>query len=327
MSRGITQEDVWKACDALLLEGARPTIERVRQKIGRGSPNTVSPFLETWFKHLGGRIKDPGAFAAPPALPDPVQQAAQHFWETALAQTRLDFDERLREGMAAAVANVEAEKERAAIAEAAAFDASSKATHLQNQLADSQALLEQERLGHAATKAHYQEACARGDELKARILDLEASLAQVRETARRDVAAAVERSTAAERRALKEIDAERTARANADKRFEALERKLGAAVADAQAAHARQVEVTTQLRGEKARLSHDLAHAQDTIEASSSRLANLVAELAQAQRDAHAARAEAALAERLVTGLRPIPNAVKRPRASATSGKRERSTP
>lgn len=73
MPRGITQDDVWKACDALLLEGARPTIERVRQKIGSGSPNTVSPFLETWFKNLGGRIKDPGAFAAPPELPDPVR--------------------------------------------------------------------------------------------------------------------------------------------------------------------------------------------------------------------------------------------------------------
>ena len=43
MPRGIDQDDVWKAADALLIEGARPTIERIRQKIGRGSPNTVSP--------------------------------------------------------------------------------------------------------------------------------------------------------------------------------------------------------------------------------------------------------------------------------------------
>ncbi|WP_196360993.1 DNA-binding protein, partial [Achromobacter xylosoxidans] len=42
MATGITEQDVWRAADALLLEGARPTIERVRQKIGRGSPNTVS---------------------------------------------------------------------------------------------------------------------------------------------------------------------------------------------------------------------------------------------------------------------------------------------
>lgn len=99
MARGITENDVWKACDALLLAGERPTIERVRQHIGRGSPNTVSPFLDTWFRCLGGRIKDPGAFAAPPELPDPIHQAAKHFWEVALAQTRLDFDERLKLGL------------------------------------------------------------------------------------------------------------------------------------------------------------------------------------------------------------------------------------
>lgn len=327
MPRGITQEDVWKACDALLLEGARPTIERVRQKIGRGSPNTVSPFLETWFKHLGGRIKDPGAFAAPPALPDPVQQAAQHFWETALAQTRLDFDERLREGMAAAVANVEAEKERAAIAETAAFDASSKATHLQTQLADSQALLEQERLGHAATKAHLHEVRARGDELKARAQELEASLVHIRSTARQDVAAAVERGVAADRRAAMQIDAERTARAKADKRAEALERKLEAAHADAQVAQSRQAEEASRLCSEQVRMSQNLERAQDVIDASSSRLAALEIELAQAQRDAHAARAEAALVERLVATLRPAAASSKRLRASASSVKRAKTLP
>jgi transcriptional regulator with AAA-type ATPase domain len=40
----------------LLHEGPRPTIERVRQKIGRGSPNTVSPMLERWFASLGQRL-------------------------------------------------------------------------------------------------------------------------------------------------------------------------------------------------------------------------------------------------------------------------------
>lgn len=88
MATGITETDVWSAADALLLEGARPTIERVRQKIGRGSPNTVSPHLETWFRSLGARIKDPGAFSAAPEVPGPIAQAAAHFWEAALAAAR-----------------------------------------------------------------------------------------------------------------------------------------------------------------------------------------------------------------------------------------------
>jgi chromosome segregation ATPase len=90
MATGITESDVWAAADALLLEGARPTIERVRQKIGRGSPNTVSPHLETWFRSLGARIQDPRAFAGPPEVPDPIAQAAAHFWETALAGARAE---------------------------------------------------------------------------------------------------------------------------------------------------------------------------------------------------------------------------------------------
>ncbi|RBL83506.1 hypothetical protein DDE05_30125, partial [Streptomyces cavourensis] len=90
MATGITQSDVWAAADALLLEGARPTIERVRLKIGRGSPNTVSPHLESWFAGLGARIQDPGAFAAPAAIPDPIAQAATHFWEAALAAARAE---------------------------------------------------------------------------------------------------------------------------------------------------------------------------------------------------------------------------------------------
>ncbi len=68
---GIRETDVWEAADALLLEGARPTVERIRQKVGRGSPNTVGPYLDTWFKGLGARIRDPGAFAAAPAVPFP----------------------------------------------------------------------------------------------------------------------------------------------------------------------------------------------------------------------------------------------------------------
>lgn len=108
MAVGITENDVWRAADALLLEGLRPTIERVRQKIGRGSPNTVSPYLETWFKSLGARIKDPGAFSAPADIPDPIQVAAKHLWDTALSTARADVEVQTR----AIRAELEEESER-----------------------------------------------------------------------------------------------------------------------------------------------------------------------------------------------------------------------
>ena len=77
-------------------------------------------------------------------------QAARHFWDVAQAEARRDvdqrvFDERLREAMAAAVANVEAEKERAAIADAAAFEAAGKAVRLQAELARRDAALAEAR--------------------------------------------------------------------------------------------------------------------------------------------------------------------------------------
>jgi hypothetical protein len=179
MSRGITDKDVWAACDALLLAGERPTIERVRQKIGRGSPNTVSPLLDAWFKGLGARIADPGSFGVAPEVPEPVQQAAKHFWEAALAATRKDFDERLREGMAAAVANVEAEKERTANAESAAYSAAAKLSRSEAELAERAALLEQERMQRAADVARLDEAKRHVERLLANSVSaLEAEIAR-----------------------------------------------------------------------------------------------------------------------------------------------------
>ena len=82
-SRGIQYEDVAQAADALLQEGARPTIERIRLRLGRGSPNTVSPMLEQWFGGLGQRLGGSGTTPSDSAVPEPVMQAAQALWAAA----------------------------------------------------------------------------------------------------------------------------------------------------------------------------------------------------------------------------------------------------
>ncbi|RYF53798.1 MAG: hypothetical protein EOO29_56035, partial [Comamonadaceae bacterium] len=87
--RGIQEGDVFTAADALIAEGQRPTIERVRLKIGRGSPNTVSPMLDKWFASLGERLVGNAANAGhaarndPDGLPLGVRNAAKLLWETA----------------------------------------------------------------------------------------------------------------------------------------------------------------------------------------------------------------------------------------------------
>ena len=47
MARGITEEDVHMAADALVADGERPTVERIRAYLGTGSPNTVVRWLNT----------------------------------------------------------------------------------------------------------------------------------------------------------------------------------------------------------------------------------------------------------------------------------------
>jgi hypothetical protein len=84
-TRGVQQEEVWAAADQLIADGLRPTIERVRLKIGRGSPNTVSPMLDAWFATLGSRLGVTDEKKATVGeLPGPVRQMMSKLWESAL---------------------------------------------------------------------------------------------------------------------------------------------------------------------------------------------------------------------------------------------------
>lgn len=77
MPRGITEQEVFEAADALLIRGERPTIDRVRQELGRGSPNTVNPMLDAWWTSLAARLR--GAQA--PGLPPSLVQACTRLYE------------------------------------------------------------------------------------------------------------------------------------------------------------------------------------------------------------------------------------------------------
>lgn len=81
-TRGVTQSDVSHAADTLLRSGERPTIEKVRAKIGKGSPNTVNPMLDSWWKTLSARLDSgPAAFHR---LPETVAHVAEALWMQAL---------------------------------------------------------------------------------------------------------------------------------------------------------------------------------------------------------------------------------------------------
>ncbi|SEK16580.1 MULTISPECIES: DNA-binding protein [unclassified Variovorax] len=120
-SRGITQAQVWGAADAILIEGQRPTIERIRQRLGRGSPNTVGPMVERWFatlgKRLGNGLNGPGAASNDEAgqqVPLPILCAATQLWQSA----RAEADQSLRQESEAGRRQLELEE--ALLQEAAA---------------------------------------------------------------------------------------------------------------------------------------------------------------------------------------------------------------
>ncbi len=87
-ARGVQQADIWAAADELIAEGLRPTIERVRQKMGRGSPNTVSPMLDAWFASLGARLAVNQNITDIDAIPPLVYQSMEKLWEMALVNAR-----------------------------------------------------------------------------------------------------------------------------------------------------------------------------------------------------------------------------------------------
>jgi DNA repair exonuclease SbcCD ATPase subunit len=83
MAKGITQDQVSAAADALVTAGERPTVEKIRARLGTGSPNTVTRMLDTWRGALATRLSD---VLALPELPGDVGQAFTEVWRLAMAQ-------------------------------------------------------------------------------------------------------------------------------------------------------------------------------------------------------------------------------------------------
>jgi len=82
MAKGITQEQVNAAADALVTAGERPTVEKIRAQLGTGSPNTVLRMLETWRGALAERLHQ---VLSLPDVPAEVGQAFTECWRLAMA--------------------------------------------------------------------------------------------------------------------------------------------------------------------------------------------------------------------------------------------------
>jgi DNA repair exonuclease SbcCD ATPase subunit len=82
MRKGITQEQVNAAADAIVAAGENPTVEKIRQALGTGSPNTVMRMLDTWRGTLAQRLQE---VIKLPDVPPEAGQAFAEVWRIALA--------------------------------------------------------------------------------------------------------------------------------------------------------------------------------------------------------------------------------------------------
>lgn len=93
--RGVGESDVALAADALLREGFRPTIERIREKLGRGSPNTINPLLDQWWKGLAARL------SGGPEMLERIPAPAFHVLEALWVQLQIAARDRAAVALAA----------------------------------------------------------------------------------------------------------------------------------------------------------------------------------------------------------------------------------
>ena len=196
MAKGVTESDVHAAADAVLAGGDRPTVERIRAHLGTGSPNTVTRWLETWWRAVGTRLAAQQARLALPEAPSEVAAAASRLWELALqraeahAEVRLADERVVLQGAYAAIA------ERESVAQLqvqAAFEEGAQAREAlrasETRLSDLQRLLDQQA-------ARIRDLQNERGEAQTRLAVLEAEVARIR--AQGDAAAtafATERDT------------------------------------------------------------------------------------------------------------------------------------
>jgi chromosome segregation ATPase len=77
----VPEHEVFAAADAVLARGERPTVERVRLQLGRGSPARVGSLLDQWWSRLAERLNGETRL---PALPGELSLAFVAVWQQAI---------------------------------------------------------------------------------------------------------------------------------------------------------------------------------------------------------------------------------------------------
>ena len=282
MARGITESDVHTAADEIVGTGERPTVERIRAHLGSGSPNTVTRWLETWWRALGARLEIHQRSLLVPEAPETVTKLAREWWALALKHARSEAENGFADQQAAlqnAQQALSHERERFAAEEVALRNAAAQAS-------------QSERLATARTVEMQRLVSQLEEEIKDQERQRNAALdrASDAEVARQ----------AAENRLQAMADEARSEREDLKQHVRAVEDR----------AH-REVDLARQeakeLRGQVA--ANNRAHAS-TEKSLSQRAERAKAEAGEARREAGVQRARADALEEQLAKLKDLPEAL-----------------
>lgn len=198
MAMGVPETQVYAAADAVLARGERPTVERVRLELGRGSPARVGQLLEQWWEQLAQRLK---GHALLPELPGEVAQTFAETWRVALIHASTAAEAALTEQQNMVFASqtsltqerklweIALEASQAELAESA-----SKLAQVELQLIERQSLVDQltaELADGRHQRAHFQEQLghrqAELDALRAEHVSMQAHIRAVEDRAHQQV--------------------------------------------------------------------------------------------------------------------------------------------
>ncbi|MBB1629934.1 DNA-binding protein [Cupriavidus sp. UME77] len=291
--------------------GITPTANKLYGLVRKGSMGTPTEVLAQFWQDLRNKMH---VTIAHPELPDALKviaaDAVQSIWQAAneaasgelaalRAEARLQASEAQAQRDQARAAVVVAEQETAAVQ--AELDA------VQRARAALQGELDAERQAHAAAQARHDESKRQVEALERQLGEMHTQFSADLERTREQVVVAQERASATERRALREIDQERTLRQKAEQAVADLRTELAAMQARAQDAAVAAAEVRVRLQAERDTLSRQLAAAEQALGRGLAAQEGLRAELEAALRQAERAQAEATVSRRLATTRRQVP--------------------
>jgi len=241
MAVGVPEAEVFAAADRVLERGERPTVERVRLELGRGSPARVGQLLEAWWDALAKRLAGETRL---PALPTAASAAFTDLWRVSMDEARavaqhefdeqraaLDADrvllEKARSEWSVRVSEAERLQAEAEVARTQALERLDDVQRLASQL-EQQAVAATER--QKALEKQLQTSERDRRELQEHLAAREAAATQEREVAAQHLRAVEDRSHAEVDRARQETkllrtDLDRAERAHQHAAREALERE------------------------------------------------------------------------------------------------------